>query len=156
LPPKPRPMWGRPFSRRMFRRWRRCLALPCLPPVFDLYHRVGNGGYGPAYGLMPLRPTDRPAFAGNAVAVLLFLRGAGFKDDGAPPWPLGLLPIVHRGSSVYTVVDCLDTSLPVLTFDADGPEVEADHPPREMLQPTGLGFADWLRQWAMSEAAPQW
>jgi hypothetical protein len=133
-------------------------ALP--PRLLNLYQRVGNGGYGPSYGLMALTPTDRASFGGNALGVLLLLRGAGFEDENPPPpprpWPLGLLPIVHRGCSLYTVIDCLDPDLPVLTFDADGPDPDAGRPVREAAEPTGLGFVEWLRQWAMFENPSDW
>ena len=130
-----------------------------LPPLLvDLYGRVGNGGYGPSYGLMALKPTDRPSFGGNAVAVLLMLHSTGEEDEDPPPrpWPLGLLPIVYGGCSLYAVMDCLDPGLPVLTFDADGPDADADRPVREVMVATGLGFAEWLHRWAMFEPLPRW
>lgn len=131
-------------------------ALP--PQLLDLYQRVGNGGYGPGYGLMAVKPTDRSSFGGNAVAVLLLLRDVSSEADDPPPrpWPLGLLPIVHRGCSLYTGIDCLDLDLPVLTFDADGPDADAERPVREVMEPTGLGFAEWLRRWSMFESPSDW
>lgn len=134
------------------------IGFPLPHALLDLYVRVGNGGFGPAYGLMALHPTDRPSFGGNAVAVLLLLRGDGFEVDDPPPrpWPVGLLPLVHRGCSLYTCIDCLDPSLPVLTFDADGPDADADRPVHEVITQEGLGFANWLLKWAMHDGDPRW
>lgn len=59
-----------------------------LPPLLaDLYLRVGDGGFGPEYGLLPL--LDSPP-AGEPAAVVQYLanRESGRKDPDWP-WPEG-------------------------------------------------------------------
>jgi hypothetical protein len=119
----------------------------------ELYTEVSNGGFGPGYGLMALMPTHKRAFAGNAVAAYHFLRETREGDEEYPVepalnWPVGLLPIVHMGCSVYYCVDCLAEGLPVFSHDCDAGDESAARPVREVLLPTGQGLADWLVLWA--------
>jgi hypothetical protein len=121
-------------------------ALPA--PIREVYTRIGNGGFGPGYGLMVLRATERRAFGGNAVAVLNFLRAALADDEAGPGWPHGLLPVVHLGCSLYVCVDCFSADLSMLSYDADGPEPDAGRPVREVACHLGHGFGAWLDRWA--------
>jgi hypothetical protein len=122
--------------------------------LIDLYARVGNGGYGPGYGLMPLILTHGRAFGGNALAVHRFLRESR-EGDAADPldavlgWPLGLLPVVHMGASVYYCLDCRTPEAQVVSYDADGGDDNAAKPVMEVVLPTGYGFAQWLGYWLM-------
>lgn len=87
-----------------------------LPPLLArLYARIGDGGFGPEYGLLPLldsTPADEPA----AVAQYLANLESGRKDPEWP-WPEGVLPISHWGCAMYACVDCLDPRAPVLLFE---------------------------------------
>ncbi len=147
------------------------LSLPLVPtleaslgfglpqPLLDLFAHVGNGGFGPGYGLMRLAPADRPAFAGNAIAVHRFLTGIDYIDPNDPDdptlaWPPGFLPIVHWGCSMYSVIDCLDPAFAVLFWDAERPEADSGKPIRDIIQATGLGFAEWIDRWADGNLDP--
>jgi hypothetical protein len=133
---------------------------PLPPPLIDLYQRVGNGGFGPGYGFMKLSVTDKRAFGGNILAVLNFLQNAVAddpeNDDALPPspaWPVGVVPLVYWGCTLYSLVDCNEPGFPVFQWDCDGPDSESDWPIRDQMKPTGLDFVVWLRNWAQ-DAAP--
>nr|WBO79760.1 SMI1/KNR4 family protein [Streptomyces sp. SBE_14.2] len=87
-----------------------------LPPLLaELYLRIGDGGFGPEYGLLPLLdspPSGEPA----AVPQYLSNRESGRKDPDWP-WPEGVLPISHWGCAMYACVDCLAPGAPVLLFE---------------------------------------
>jgi hypothetical protein len=122
-----------------------------VPPLLvDLYRKAGNGGFGPGYGLMSLRLTEKRGFGGNVFAVLNFLREDGAQ---APDWPLGVIPLVYWGCTAYSVVDCSTEDLPVYGWDCDGPDAESDWPIRKQFRPTGMGLAAWLDSWAKGETA---
>jgi hypothetical protein len=127
-------------------------ALPHL--VLDLYQKLGNGGFGPGYGLMSLRLTEKRGFGGNVFAVLNFLEGERADEDPAPEWPLGCLPLVYWGCTAYSVLDCFAHDLQVYGWDCDGPDDETDWPIRQQLRSTGLGLAAWLDHWAKGDKAP--
>ncbi|WP_406172693.1 SMI1/KNR4 family protein [Streptomyces sp. NBC_00996] len=95
-----------------------------LPPLLAaLYLRIGDGGFGPEYGLLPLLdgpPSGEPA----VVPQYLANRESGRKDPDWP-WPEGILPISHWGCGMYACVDCHSPEGPVLLFEPNADE--ADH-----------------------------
>jgi hypothetical protein len=95
-----------------------------LPPLLaDLYLRIGDGGFGPEYGLLPL--LDSPP-AGEPAAVAQYLANleSGRKDPDWP-WPEGVLPISHWGCAMYACVDCRAPEAPVLLFEPNSDD--SDH-----------------------------
>ncbi|MDC2955285.1 SMI1/KNR4 family protein [Streptomyces gilvifuscus] len=111
-----------------------------LPPLLaDLYLRIGDGGFGPEYGLLPLLdgpPADEPA----AVVQYLANRESGRKDPDWP-WPEGVLPISHWGCAMYACVDCRSPEATVLLF-----EPNPGDPDHAWFVDTPT-LADWLRSW---------
>ncbi|MFJ7020556.1 SMI1/KNR4 family protein [Streptomyces sp. NPDC101117] len=111
-----------------------------LPPLLaDLYLRIGDGGFGPEYGLLPL--LDNPP-AGEPAAVPQYLanREAARRNPDWP-WPEGVLPISHWGCAMYACVDCRSPEAPVLLFEPNADDAAhawyVDAP----------SLADWLRAW---------
>ncbi|MFJ6571521.1 SMI1/KNR4 family protein [Streptomyces sp. NPDC091292] len=115
------------------------LGFPLPPLLAALYLRIGDGGFGPEYGLLPLLE-GFPAGEMPAVAQYLDHRKDA-RDDPSWPWPEGLLPISHWGCGMYACVDCLSEDAPVLLFEPNADE--ADH--AWYLDAPSL--ADWLRTW---------
>ncbi|UPZ30733.1 SMI1/KNR4 family protein [Streptomyces sp. LRE541] len=95
-----------------------------VPPLLAaLYLRIGDGGFGPEYGLLPLLdspPSGEPA----VVAQYLAHRESGRKDPEWP-WPEGILPISHWGCGMYACVDCRTPDATVLLFEPNADA--ADH-----------------------------
>ncbi|MFF6993863.1 SMI1/KNR4 family protein [Streptomyces sp. NPDC008313] len=111
-----------------------------LPPLLAaLYLRIGDGGFGPEYGLLPLldsAPSGEPA----AVTQYLANREDG-RQDSDRPWPEGLLPISHWGCGMYACVDCHSQDATVLLFE---PNADAAHQAWYVDAPS---LTDWLRTW---------
>ncbi|MFJ8012825.1 SMI1/KNR4 family protein [Streptomyces sp. NPDC096339] len=98
-----------------------------LPPLLaKLYTRVGDGGFGPEYGLLPLRQVIERHEA---------RRASGWR------WPEGVLPMADFGCGMDACVDCRSETAQVLLFDPNPGEPDlawyVDSP----------GLADWLRGW---------
>jgi hypothetical protein len=83
-----------------------------LPPlVKTMYLEIGNGGFGPAEGFLPIRVGE--AAAGMDLVMV-------YRDcSGRPGWPPHLLPIVYAGCDVYFCIDCDHLNNRVIMFDGD-------------------------------------
>ncbi|MFD9728107.1 SMI1/KNR4 family protein [Streptomyces sp. NPDC059072] len=98
-----------------------------LPPLFaELHARVGDGGFGPGRGLLPLR---------QALETYAARRASGWR------WPEGVLPMADFGCDTYACVDCRSETAQVLLFDPNLGEPDLawsiDTP----------SLAGWLRGW---------
>jgi hypothetical protein len=96
-------------------------TLPLL--LADLYLRIGDGGFGPEYGLLPL--LDSPPSGEPAAVVQYFASRESGRKDPDWPWPEGVLPISHWGCAMYACVDCRSPEAPVLLFEPNADD--ADH-----------------------------
>ncbi|GGX73498.1 SMI1/KNR4 family protein [Streptomyces fructofermentans] len=111
-----------------------------VPPLLAaLYLRIGDGGFGPEYGLLPLldsAPSGEPA----VVAQYLANRESGRRDPDWP-WPEGVLPISHWGCGMYACVDSRSPDAEVLLFEPNADE------PDHAWYVDERSLADWLRAW---------
>ncbi|MET7479983.1 SMI1/KNR4 family protein [Streptomyces sp. NPDC005648] len=111
-----------------------------LPPLLaELYLWIGDGGFGPEYGLLPLLDS---APAGEPAAVVQYLANRkSARKDPDWPWPDGVLPISHWGCAMYACVDCRSPQATVLLFEPNAGDAAhawyVDAP----------SLADWLCSW---------
>ncbi|MFJ4687330.1 SMI1/KNR4 family protein [Streptomyces sp. NPDC088789] len=136
--------WGRtslpePLDPTTVARAEAALGFPLPPLLTELYLRIGDGGFGPEYGLLPLLDSS-PAEESSAVAEYLARRERN-PDDPDWPWPAGVLPISHWGCGMYACVDCLAPQAPVLLFEPNADD--ADH----AWYVDAPGLDTWLRTW---------
>jgi len=116
-----------------------------LPDLLrEIYTKVGNGGFGPGYGLIGLNggATDR---VGTDERNLIQCYESRRFD---PDWPEKLLPICTWGCAIYSCLDCSRPGVPVISYDPNG----NDHPPGR--QPNIFHFeslADWIERWLRGE-----
>jgi hypothetical protein len=93
-----------------------------------LYTQIGNGGFGPVFGLIPL---SLVSLGGHAPAeaefelvgdyARLVRRYASKPCSGG--WPVGLAPVFYCGCTVFEFVDCRSPDGPVVWFDEGGEEL---------------------------------
>lgn len=148
-----------------------------LPALFKrLYMEIGNGGFGPGYGLIGLGG----GYDGCVGVDLESLYG-GYRENppgGMTEWPEKKLPVCTWGCDIYSCLDCSKPKAPVLVYwggehalgyegleitmeTADGEIVEIDGPEDLGLEPETEGpvppaelithkatFEQWLADWA--------
>lgn len=85
------------------------IELPSIMKV--VYSEIGNGGFGPGYGLYSLDE-----------AIKFYRINAGPDPTEYPgwSWPKGLLDICDWGCAIYSSIDCSRPEATVYRFDFDG------------------------------------
>lgn len=120
-----------------------------LPPdLSELYREVGNGGYGPSYGLLGLVNGALQEEGCDAVALYESFRHMD-PDDPHWQWPKKLLPVVALGCAMYFCVDCSDDNGMVVWFEPNGHEFGTSWAPA--FVPLGRTFGHLMRGWANGE-----
>lgn len=117
-----------------------------LPTIIKrLYVEVGNGGFGPGYGLLPLNNEEDPQAleTDSLVTTYLALHPSTQRQteerSGFPALPEKLIMICDWGCNISSWIDCSQRELPVLrseaTLDCNEFTLEAS------------SFASWLEHW---------
>jgi hypothetical protein len=112
-----------------------------LPPLLRrLYLEVGNGGFGPGYGLLGLRGGHGDDY--RKTAVDLRREDSSGSFPGAPP--AGLLAVCYWGCAIYSYVDCTDVEARMWGWD---PNPAPDDDPGVALFRESTTFVEWLSRW---------
>ena len=103
-----------------------------LPTLLEkLWTEVGNGGFGPGYGLFGVN---------NATTSVLSMSLPNFYlqsiADESYEWPEKLVIICEWGCAYYSAIDCSTVEGKVVNL-LDDPE----------RRPTGCTFAEWMEDW---------
>jgi hypothetical protein len=124
-----------------------------LPQLLSqLYTRVGNGGFGPGYGIfglkggyaypIPIPPDEVDQTKGGTLTDWYFsYRGTDPQMPEPKPdtwdWFDKLLPISGHGCWQFSCIDCSKSYFPVFYFD--GQQCE--------LRPKSRTFVEWITDW---------
>lgn len=114
-------------------------------PLKQLYLEVGNGGFGPGYGILGLdggHTTDE----GDSIIKHYQLLCQSDPEDPSWSWPEGLLPFCHWGCAIYSCASSLEPNFPIKWFDPNG------HGPSSLPWDSAFishkpAFRDWLESW---------
>ena len=140
-PPRPES----PASERELSAFERSVGFQ-LPELWRrIYGEVGNGGFGPGYGLLGLISGAKSDDGDSALDLYRVFTEDEDPEDPEFRWPKGLVPICHWGCAIYSCVDLAKPEAPVVRFDPNG------HGPDEgwdgAWQPESASSEAWLRAW---------
>lgn len=114
-----------------------------------LYVDLGNGGFGPGYGVIGLSGghTDR---GHDLVSLYKELR----EDDSGDPtyqWPAGVVPICHHGCGLYSCVHCLEDNMPVYWWTCDEFSDDGESVPKigDNFRLDKPSFEEWVKTWKL-------
>jgi hypothetical protein len=112
-----------------------------------MYTEVGNGGFGPGFGLLPLSSAslggDPPAEAEFELAGECARLVGRYTGDSGGGWPAALVPVFYWGCTVFEFVDCRDPASPVVWFD-EGSEELSELRHREPTPSLARRLEAWL------------
>jgi len=123
------------------------LGFPLPDLLRQLYLEVGNGGFGPVFGLVPLSRQslgDDPPVEAEVDLVTDYLRIQQCYADAPQHWPRGLVPTFYCGATVLEFVDC---NTGRMTWFDEGTEGLADLLNDPARWPPRLTLEDRLKAW---------
>lgn len=152
-----------PVSQRTVTATERQLGFP-LPDLLRLiYRQIGNGGFGPSYGILGLigGATDERGY--TLVGVYRSMQGLA-RENRYWHWPDGLLPLCKLGCGMYSCLDCVGSRVPVLIFDPNNlDETETDKSEAVLRWTNAFWHQEntllsWLEGWlsGRQEREPKW
>jgi hypothetical protein len=121
-----------------------------IPPLLRrLYTEVGNGGFGPNYGLEGV-PTIPPVpGTGDIVALYRMYCCDPAPEHLAHVWPHGWVPLIGGGCLYMECADFLRAPDAVVLFD--GNDCHPDRPVIESLRPVAVSLEARLEAWLAGE-----
>lgn len=123
------------------------LGFPLPAVLRDIYLHIGNGSFGPGYGLFPL--DSQTASSRDQFAVVELYRS--FRQRSSPlgaPWAERLLPICHWGCQYFSYLDCALPSTPVMSLNE---ECHGHGPWGCAFSLHDSSFENWMRRWLSGE-----
>jgi hypothetical protein len=135
---------GPPISTGAMEQAERLLGFTLPALVRRLYTELGDGGFGPGYGFLPLLEAEHNGSEEAAVGLYLAFR-QGDPEDASWLWPAGLLPICDWGCAIRSCVDCTRPQGSMSVFDP-GAHGIGDPMTKALLSNQG-SVADFLRAW---------
>lgn len=120
------------------------LGLVIPVPLREIYLSVGNGGFGPAYGILGLVGGATNEDGLDAVGVYQRFRQPD-PNDHHWRWPTSLLPIGHLGCGMFVCADCATTDAALIWFEPN--PHEHSEPWHDAFIPFNISLETWLRHW---------
>src|SRR5687768_16663678 len=101
------PHIGKPLAKLVLTSVEQSLGVALPEIVRRIYSEIGDGGFGPGYGFLPMvKPLSK---FDDSIVALYEVFSETDPSDPAWKWPGSLLPIVDFGCAIRACVDC-DTS----------------------------------------------
>lgn len=120
------------------------LGRPLPPLLRDAYRHVGNGGFGPGYGLLPLIVPAGSTKTESVVDLYAVLRSSD-PEDPSWSWPPHLVPFCEWGCAIRSCIDASSSEGAIVTFD---PNVhEPGEPVSTALAETHGSLEAWFSDW---------
>lgn len=123
-------------------------ALPQI--VRSLYVVVGNGGFGPAYGIVGVRGGAK--LEGKTLETCYHGMRQLHREHPMWKWPEQLLPLANAGCGMWSCVDCTYKSLPMILWDPNNLDSDSDDADARIrwcysFWDQGMSVKAWLRGW---------
>jgi hypothetical protein len=132
------------------------LELPEL--LRAIYLKVGNGGFGPEFGILGIRGGAK--LDGYTLETCLHKMRKLEKENLVWRWPQQLLPLANYGCGMWSCVDCAYQKLPMFLWDPNNLDAELDGEDARLnwgnsFWDQGLSLKTWLEGWLAGEQQPE-
>jgi hypothetical protein len=130
-----------------------------LPPLLRaIYLKVGNGGFGPEYGIVGVRGGAK--LEGCTLETCYQKMIELEKENKVWRWPRRLLPLANYGCGMWSCVDCAYAKLPMILWDPNNLNAELAGAEARLnwansFWTQGLSLNAWLEGWLAQTAEPE-
>jgi len=133
-----------------------------LPGLLSaIYLEVGNGGFGPEYGILG---TNGGAELDGCTLETCYLNRVKLEKQNAVwRWPKRLLPLANYGCGMWSCVDCEYRTLPMMLWDPNNLDSKLDGANARLnwgnsFWDQGWSFPRWMEAWLAGnpEPEPKW
>lgn len=118
------------------------LGFPLPDILKQCYLHIGNGGFGPGYGLLPLIASKKYLTGEDEESVLSFSKE--FISCEFSFWEKSCIPLVHWGCGIYSFMDLAQPEKNIVIFD--GNNFEEDVPESGVFETT-RNLQSFLEAW---------
>ncbi len=147
-----------PLAAKDLRAAERAVGFKFPELVRSIYLEVGNGGFGPEYGIVG---TKGGAKLDGCSLESCYRDMLKLEEHHAVwRWPQRLLPLANYGCSMWSCVDCEYKRLPMILWDPNNLDSELDADDARLNW--GNSFWDqsaslntWLNRWLSEEESPE-
>jgi hypothetical protein len=118
------------------------LGFPLPGLLRSLYLQVGNGGFGPGYGLLAVNGYG----ARNASLNLVdwYLEGVNFVHPDYPAWPRFYITLCDWGDSIKSTMNAVDPAGVIFRYRGDAYK---EGPWVNVMRMEAASLHDWLENW---------
>jgi hypothetical protein len=153
-PRKPIP----PAATRDLQRAERVLGFKLPELLRAMYLMVGNGGFGPEYGIVGTKggfTLDKCSLE-SCYREMLQLE----KENAVWRWPTRLLPLANYGCGMWACIDCEYQKLPMILWDPNNLASELDGADARLnwgnaFWDQGRSLKGWLEGWLAGKPEPE-
>ncbi|USY22782.1 SMI1/KNR4 family protein [Nocardiopsis exhalans] len=136
-----------PASEEAVHECEKLLGRPLPPLLRRCYLELGDGGFGPGYGLFSLRDSEHGDSVVDAIKRQVEWPRAWQPMAGS------LMPLCAWGCGIESLIDCRNSSGGMWAIDPN-PAPEDD--PDVMLFPETFTFTEWMRRWIDGTLQQPW
>jgi hypothetical protein len=108
----------------------------------NMYLHVGNGGFGPGYGLLALNSNGAKNFHMNLVD--WYLEGVNFSHPDYPAWPRFFITLCDWGDGINSTMSAADPAGAVFRCRGDMYE---EGPWEKAMRIEAASLHEWLEDW---------
>jgi hypothetical protein len=132
------------------------LKLPEL--LRAIYLKVGNGGFGPEYGIVGIKGGAK--LDGYTLETCYQMMLKLEKENAVWRWPERLLPVANYGCGMWSCVDCDYQKLPMVLWDPNNLDADLDGAEARLnwgnaFWDQGLSLRTWLKGWLAEKQQPE-
>ena len=148
----------RPATRKELQAAERALGFQVPELLRTIYLKVGNGGFGPQYGIVG----TKEGFKLDKCSLETCYQGMLQLEEENPVWrwPKRLLPLANYGCGMWSCVDCDYKKLLMILWDPNNLDSELDGADARLnwgsaFWDQGRSLKTWLQAWLADKPEPE-